>query len=158
MNWPLAAILLVLAGPVAAEDAPARPGMDHAQAAHAQDHDMAGMDMSHMDMPGMDMPGMDMGHAMTGALGPYAMTREASGTAWQPDASPHDGLQLMRGPWMLMVHGVLNGVYDKQYGPRGAEQGSVSGMLMAMAQRPLGDAGTLQLRGMISPDPFMGKD
>ena len=27
--------------------------------------------------------------AMTGALGRYPMTREASGTAWQPDASEH---------------------------------------------------------------------
>ncbi|MCA1684357.1 MAG: hypothetical protein LC708_04465, partial [Actinobacteria bacterium] len=34
-------------------------------------------------MPGMEHGGMD--HAMTGALGPYPMTREASGTAWQPD-------------------------------------------------------------------------
>ncbi|MDB5497138.1 MAG: hypothetical protein JWP28_1169 [Phenylobacterium sp.] len=157
MNWPLAATLLALAAPAAAQDATAMPGMDHGQADQATGHDMASMDMSHMDMPGMDMPAMDMGHAMTGALGPYAMTREASGTAWQPDASVHDGLQLMRGPWMLMVHGVLNGVYDNQYGPRGAEKAFVSGMLMVMAQRPVGDAGTLQLRAMVSPDPFMGK-
>jgi hypothetical protein len=157
MNWPLAAILLALAGPAAAQDPSAMPGMDHAQMDHAEGRDMAGMDMSHMDMSGADMPGMDMGHAMTGAFGPYPMTREASGTSWQPDASPHEGLQVMRGPWMLMVHGVLNGVYDKQYGPRGGEQGFVSGMLMGMAQRPIGDAGTLQLRAMISPDPFMGK-
>ena len=30
--------------------------------------------------------------AMTGALGPYPMSREASGTAWQPDASRHGGV------------------------------------------------------------------
>ena len=29
---------------------------------------------------------------MVGALGPYPMGREASGTAWQPDASRHGGL------------------------------------------------------------------
>jgi hypothetical protein len=157
MKRQFAAILFALAGPAAAQEAPAMPGMDHSQTDQATRHAMAGMDMSHMDMSGMDMPGMEMGHAMTGALGPYPMTREASGTSWQPDASPHEGLQLMRGPWMLMVHGVLNGVYDKQSGPRGGEQGFASGMLMGMAERPVGEAGTLQLRAMISPDPFMGK-
>jgi hypothetical protein len=30
-------------------------------------------------------------HQMTGALGVYPMSREASGTAWQPDASIHGG-------------------------------------------------------------------
>ncbi|HLZ77386.1 hypothetical protein, partial [Phenylobacterium sp.] len=120
--------------------------------------DMPGMDHSKMgrDMAGMDMAGMDMGHSMRGAYGPYAMSREASGTAWQPDASAHGGLEVVRGPWMLMFHGLLNGVYDKQDGPRGGEKSFASGMLMAMAQRPVGDAGTLQLRAMVSPDPLMG--
>ena len=156
MNALLAAwaAALLTAAPAAAQDlaAPAMPGMDHSQMSPAQPepgHDMAGMDMSHMDMPGMD-------HAMRGALGAYAMTREASGTSWQPDASTHEGLHLTAGAWMAMVHGVLNAVYDKQYGPRGDEKGFVSGMLMAMGQRPVGEAGTLQLRAMISPDPFMG--
>ncbi len=156
MNALLAAwaAALLTAAPAAAQDlaAPAMPGMDHSQMSPAQPepgHDMAGMDMSHMDMPGMD-------HAMRGALGAYAMTREASGTSWQPDASTHEGLHLTAGAWMVMVHGVLNAVYDKQYGPRGDEKGFVSGMLMAMGQRPVGEAGTLQLRAMISPDPFMG--
>src|SRR6266480_4923538 len=31
-------------------------------------------------------------HPMTGALGAYAFTREASGTAWQPESSIHEGL------------------------------------------------------------------
>lgn len=35
--------------------------------------------------PGMMMHGMDM----TGVLGPYPMSREASGTSWQPDVSEH---------------------------------------------------------------------
>jgi hypothetical protein len=58
---------------------------------------------------------------------------------------------------MLMFHGVLNGVYDKQEGPRGDETAFASGMLMGMAQRPVGELGTLQLRAMVSPDPLMGK-
>jgi hypothetical protein len=146
------AATLLTAAPAAAQDAaptPAIPGMDASKMAPAQPepgHDMAGM----------DMPGMDMGQPMHGALGAYAVTREASGTSWQPDASTHEGLHLTTGPWMVMVHGVLNAVYDQQSGPRGGEKGFVSGMLMAMAQRPVGDAGTLQLRAMVSPDPFMG--
>ena len=58
---------------------------------------------------------------------------------------------------MVMVHGVLNGVYSSQGGPRGDEKAFASGMLMGMAQRPVGDSGTLQLRAMLSPDPLMGK-
>jgi hypothetical protein len=57
---------------------------------------------------------------------------------------------------MLMLHGVLNGVYDSQSGSRGGDQAFASGMLMGMAQRSLGEGNTLQLRGMISPDPAMG--
>jgi hypothetical protein len=127
-----------------------------AGAAHAQD--MPGMDRARMghDMAGMDMAGMDMNRPMTGAFGPYAMSREASGTSWRPDASAREGPHLMEGPWMVMFHGLLNGVYDKQYGPRGGEKDFVSGMLMAMAQRPLGDDLTLQLRAMLSPEPLMG--
>src|ERR1051325_8194554 len=37
------------------------------------------------DMAGMDMSGMEMGEMpMNGFYGPYPMTREASGTSWQP--------------------------------------------------------------------------
>ena len=56
---------------------------------------------------------------------------------------------------MLMAHGLLNLVYDHQSGPRGDGKAFVSGMLMGMARRPLGN-GTLQVKAMISPDPFMG--
>src|SRR5258708_19778616 len=143
------AAALLTATPAAAQDtaaAPAMPGMDHAPP--AQSHDMAGMDMSHMDMPGMDM-----GQTMRGALGGYTMTREASGTSWQPDASTHEGLHLTAGPWMVMVHGVLNAVYAKQYGPRGDEKGFVSGMLIAMAHRPIAHPPTLPIRPITTPAP-----
>ena len=72
--------------------------------------------------------------AMSGAFGPYASSREASGTAWQPDASIHGGLHAVAGDWMLMGHAALNGVYDWQQGPRGDEMGFVSGMVMGMAR------------------------
>ena len=108
------------------------------------------------DMPGMAaMSGMDMAH-MPAALGPYAMNREASGTSWQPDASPHEALHLMADDWSIMFHGMLNGVYDHQSGQRGGDKGFVSGMVMGMASRDAGDRGRIQFRAMLSPDPFMG--
>jgi hypothetical protein len=92
----------------------------------------------------------------TGALGPYPMTRESSGTAWQPDASQHLGLMKMSGDWTLMAHGVANLVYDHQSGPLGDDKTFVSGMVMGMASRPLG-SGRVQFKAMLSPDPLMGK-
>jgi len=94
--------------------------------------------------------------AMTGALGPYPMERESSGTAWQPDASEHVGLMSMSGDWTLMAHGVVNLVYDHQSGRRGDDKPFASGMLMGMARRQLGN-GALQFKAMLSPDPLMGK-
>ena len=75
---------------------------------------------------------------MAGALGPYAMTREASGTSWQPEVSEHGGIMSHSGPWMFMRHLTLNGVFDDQSGPRGDEMTFVSGMVMASAQRRVG--------------------
>jgi hypothetical protein len=95
-------------------------------------------------------------HAMTGALGAYPAQREASGTAWQPDAAHHGGVHRMAGDWMLMGHATLNLVYDWQEGPRGDEMVFGSGMVMGMARRDLG-SGTLQFRAMLSPDPLMGR-
>lgn len=105
---------------------------------------------------GHDMTGTARQQTMTGALGPYPMTRDASGTAWQPDASPHMGAHSRHGDWTVMTHALLNAAYTDQGGPRGGEKAFVAGMVMGMAQRPLGD-GTLALRAMLSPDPWMGK-
>lgn len=111
------------------------------------DHDMSPMAMSG------DHP---MSHMMDGALGPYSMAREASGTSWQPDSSTHGGIHVMEGEWMLMGHARLNGVYDWQQGPRGDTDTFLSGMIMGMANRRF-DGDTLQFRAMLSPEPLMGK-
>ena len=97
-----------------------------------------------------------MHHAMAGMYGAYPMTREASGTSWQPDSSPHEGIHDMAGEWMTMIHGYANLIYDDQGGPRGDSKTFSSSMLMLMGQRRLGE-GTLGLRGMVSADPLMGK-
>jgi len=103
-----------------------------------------------------DMSGMDMGHMMKGATGNYGMTRDASGTAWQPESSPMDGWHGMLGDWSTMLHGSLTGVYDHQGGPRGGDKVFSESMLMGMAQKQVG-SGTLTFRAMLSLDPLMGK-
>ncbi|HSC47133.1 MAG TPA: hypothetical protein VLG68_03530 [Gammaproteobacteria bacterium] len=94
---------------------------------------------------------------MTGAFGPYAMNREASGTSWQPEAVPLEGYMLMREGWMTMLHGYFVQVHDHQGGPRGAREDFAESLFMAMAQRALGED-TFGLRAMLSLDPAMGKD
>ena len=130
--------------PAPAAPAPLAP-VDHSEMDHGAIGETANAAVDHTSHSGM-----------TGALGPYPMTRESSGTAWQPDSSGHMGSMSKAGEWELMVHGVLNLVADHQSGRRGDDMAFVSGMLMGMARRPLGN-GTLQLRGSLSPDPLMGK-
>jgi hypothetical protein len=127
---------------------PPTPPMDHSQMDHSQ------TPTDHSTTAGMERAGHEMNS--TAALGSYPMTRESSGTAWQPDASEHSGLHIMSGGWMLMAHGALNLVYDHQSGERGDDKAFASGMLMGMAQHPLGN-GTVQFKAMVSPDPLMGK-
>src|SRR5258705_5339188 len=138
------------------------PGIVHAQMHH---HHPAPADTTaaHASKPsaheGMDMSGMDMGEMpMSGMYGPYAMSREASGTSWQPEAARHEGVHLMRGAWMVMLHGFADVVYDNQGGHRGDTKVFSNNMGMAMAQRMLGP-GSLGLRSMISIEPAtIGKE
>lgn len=103
--------------------------------------------------------GHDMGAMpMVGALGPWPMSREASGTSWQPDLSEHGGIHSTLGDWTVMSHALLNLTWDRQDGPRGDEKTFVSGMLMTAARREFSDGSTLNLRAMLSPDPLMGRE
>lgn len=172
----LAVILLTLASAASGEEMPDHMHMDHAASGHVSHrsgsvHQTKRKHSTAMPKPAalatateMDHSTMDSGHmdhgmsghgAMTGFLGPYMMTREASGTSWQPDTSPHEGLHRQLEEWSVMTHGSINLNYVGQPGPRGANKTFVSGMLMTMAQRPLGD-GTFGVRAMLSPEPFMG--
>ena len=63
--------------------------------------------MEHHDHSQMDQE-------MEGLYGPYSITREGSGTAWQPEASPMPGAHVMRGEWGMMLHGAAYGIYDNQ--------------------------------------------
>ncbi|HUR39825.1 MAG TPA: hypothetical protein VM240_01535 [Verrucomicrobiae bacterium] len=92
-----------------------------------------------------------------GALGPQPMSREASGTAWQPDAAPMSGWHSRQGFWTFMAHGYLDVIWDDQGGPRGDEALFVPGMVALMGHGPFGP-GTAGLKLMLSPDPLMGRD
>ena len=156
------------------------PPVDHSQMDHSKmDMPMpstteptAPVDHSQMNMPmpatsdasatdHSAMPGMDHGAGghmnMVGAFGAYPSTREASGTSWQPDTSEHKGWMMSSGQWMFMVHGNLDLIADTQSGRRGDDKLFTAGMLMGMATRTFSNGNTLQFRGMVSPDPLMGK-
>jgi hypothetical protein len=142
------ALTFRIAAPAAAQDMPGMPGMDEkdTKAKDAKDKDK--------DRQGMDMKGMDHGmHAMRGMLGSYSMSREASGTAWQPESTPHMGVHAMWNGWDVMTHGFANLIVDRQGGPRGADKTFSENMLMGMASRDLG-AGRLGLRAMVSAEPW----
>ena len=92
-----------------------------------------------------------MMHSMPGFLGGYAMSREASGTSWQPESTPHGGVMVMGEEWNWMFHGFVQLAYTDQGGPRGDSGVYTPMMFMAMGSRELG-AGRLGLRAMLSPE------
>ncbi|HEX6930157.1 MAG TPA: hypothetical protein VF267_12950 [Gammaproteobacteria bacterium] len=102
------------------------------------------------------MHGMHEMHAkdamMPAFYGPYPMSREASGTSWQPEATPHGGTGFELGEWRGMLHGFFQLVYTDQEGPRGDSDFYATNMFMAMANRELA-GGTFGLRGMFSLEP-----
>jgi hypothetical protein len=106
-----------------------------------------------MSMGDMPMQGI----SDVGILGPYPVARDSSGTTWQPDATTHSAIHGMAGDWMLMGHAMVWGVYNTQSGPRGDDKAYIEGMIMGAARRDVANGDTLNLRLMISPDPFMGK-
>lgn len=99
----------------------------------------------------------DSMHPMHGLYGQYPMSRESSGTAWQPDSAPMEGIHAMHAGWMTMLHGYANVVYNHQGGGRGDVKTFSESMLMGVASHSLG-GGTIGFRSMLSLDPLMGKD
>jgi hypothetical protein len=89
---------------------------------------------------------------MPGFFGRYPASREASGTSWQPEATPHEGQMVELGEWQGMVHGTFAYVATDQRGPRGASETYSTNMLMAMLSRTLGQ-GRVGARGMLTLEP-----
>lgn len=117
---------------------------------HSPSHRDAASNVDHKDHSPTERS-----NAMRGFLGPYSITRESSGTSWQPDIAPHTGIHRQYGDWTTMWHALVNFTSDRQGGPRGGDKTFVSGMVMGMAQREVGEH-TFGLRAMLSPEPFMG--
>lgn len=133
---------------------------------HHRDHEPTSADSSrpsavhqHSDTADVSMM---MPHAYSLSL---PMTRNGSGTSWQPDASPmyavmsHD----VGSGWQLMLHGSIFlrstwqniGKQDK----RGGNAVDAPNWIMVMAQRKLGDNDLLSVQAMMSLDrPVMGGD
>ncbi len=112
------------------------------------------------DMPGhmhMHTPGQREPAAMHGFYGAYPMSRESSGTSWQPESAPAEGIHVMRDEWMFMLHGYCNGIYDVQPSPRGDTAFISTNMLMFMMQHPF-CSGTWGLKTMASLEPSMSRD
>src|SRR6185369_8981056 len=76
-----------------------------------------------------------------------------SGTSWQPDSSPMPMLHKQSGEWLLMFHYNLVAGVNSQGGPRGVTKFESANWFMPSAIRRAGP-GTLELRGMMSAEPF----
>ena len=81
------------------------------------------------------------------------MGRMGSGTSWQPDSSPMPMWHKQSGEWLLMFHyNIVTGV-NRQGGPRGVTRFESANWFMPAAIRRAGP-GTLELRAMLSAEPF----
>ena len=118
-------------------------------------------------MPGMNMGGMNMnlgplmvmnGNEMAIRVGSSDKTLISigaigSGTSWQPSSGRMHMHHKVAGDWLLMFHYNLIVAMNRQGGPRGVTKLDSANWFMPVAYHKLG-AGTLQLRGMLSAEPF----
>ncbi len=123
------------------------------QAMNDEHADHRGLDTMSQRMP--DMPNM-ASHtakpAMTTDFAGIPHSRDASGTAWQPDDTPMHAQHFMAGDWTLMEHYNAFLGYDHQSGPRGGNQFNSINWFMLMATKSDAD-NELTLRGMFSLEP-----
>jgi hypothetical protein len=109
----------------------------------------------HSEKQDMDM---DMGMPSAFSLN-LPMTRNGSGTGWNPDASPMYGYMVHSNGWMFMFHGDIFPRYNRQdlyrKGSRGAEKWDAPDMLMTMGQRKLGANGLFHFNLMMSTDALI---
>ena len=88
-----------------------------------------------------------------GAEGSLLASREASGTAWQPDDAPMYGLHRQSGAWEVMFHGNAFAQLLHEGARGGMTEGGGINWLMVMAARPAA-AGRFGIRGMLSLEPW----
>lgn len=84
------------------------------------------------------------------------MTRDGSGTGWNPDVSSMYGWMYHARRWMYMVHGSVYLRYTAQdvfhEGGRGGAKWDAPNWIMGMAQRRVGEKGLLHFNLMMSAD------
>lgn len=76
-----------------------------------------------------------------------------SGTSRQPDSSPTNMMDKVSGKWLFMFHYNMVVGVNSQGGSRGTTKFESANWFMPIAYRRVGP-GTLQLRGMLSAEPF----
>ncbi len=107
--------------------------------------------MQDSSMMDMDMPPMSHSYSLN-----LPMSRNGSGTAWLPDASPMYGIMVHSKKWMYMFHGNIAPRYTKQdlgnKGSRGDEAFGAPNWFMAMGQRKVGQKGLFHFSAMFSLD------
>jgi hypothetical protein len=89
-------------------------------------------------------------------FGSYPMSRETSGTSWQPDSAPMEAVHFEAGGFEMMLHGFLDFGYSSEPEPRGESEAFTTSMLMLGGRRPLGN-GAFGFRVMGSLEPVMGR-
>jgi hypothetical protein len=105
-----------------------------------------------------NMKSMGQGTHMTHSFSlSLPMTRNGSGTGWQPDATPMYAYMKHGSEWNYMLHGSIFLRYTAQNfnndGKKGSDSKfSVPNWFMGMAQRQVGKNGLLNLRAMVSLD------
>jgi hypothetical protein len=122
---------------------------------HSQEKQPSGHQHDEMQMEGHDHTHMNMSHALSRNL---PMTRNGSGTSWNPDNSPMYGYMFHKGAWMYMLHGDIYLRYNKQdllnKGSRGDAKFDAPNMVMLMGQREVGKKGLFHFNAMLSLDPL----
>ncbi len=81
--------------------------------------------------------------------------RESSGTAWQPAATPMEGIHASVGEWMFMGHANVFAQFLYESGDlhRTSRQAGSINWFMGMLQRPAG-TGRVGVRAMLSAEPW----
>ncbi len=88
-----------------------------------------------------------------GMYGQYSMTREASGTSWQPDVTPMFAVLGDFAGWHTMLHGIADGVADHEGGRRGDSKLFSPNWIALTGQHDF-EKTTIGLRSMFSAEPF----
>ena len=126
------------------------------QVSRAQhDHHQVASPKAGADTVAKPGPSHQMTHAFSKNL---PMTRNGSGTAWQPDEAPMFAYMFHTPKWMYMIHGNVFLRYNKQdlfnNGTRGDSKFDAPNMWMFMGQRNVGRNGLFHFSSMFSLDPL----